>query len=166
MKTFFVMLLVATSLGLNAQIKFNTGDAELDSDLNSINTDAKSDLPKFKADLSAQFGVSSKNLDYMLSIKMEPAEIYFALEISVAVGKPIETVIDTYEANRDKGWGYIAQQLGIKPGSAEFHALKGKSKTKKEKGAGQKPSTNGNGTVNGKKNPGQSSNTVPVKKNK
>lgn len=128
------MLLFATlSVAGYSQIKFGTGDSELDADLNVINTSAKNDMGTFKADLTATFGVSVKNLDYMLSIKMEPAEIYFALEISVAVNKPIETVIDTYEANREKGWGYIAQQLGIKPGSPEFHALKGKSKDKKNK---------------------------------
>lgn len=161
MKNLFVLLLSTLSIGLSAQIQFNTGDVELDADLNAINTDAKTDLPAFKADLTATFGVSIKNVDYMLSINMEPAEIYFALEISVAVNKPIEAVIDTYEANRDKGWGYIAQQLGIKPGSEEFHALKGKSKTKKEKGAATK-SNNGNGPV--KKTEVQSTKTIPNKK--
>lgn len=159
MKKIFVLMLSTISLGLTAQIDFKTGDVELDADLNVINTDAKTDLPAFKADLTASFGVSVKNVDYMLSINMEPAEIYFALEISTAVNKPIETVIDTYEANRDKGWGYIAQQMGIKPGSPEFHALKGKSKTKKEKTA---KTNNGNGQV--KKTPVQSTRTVPTSK--
>jgi len=159
MKKIFVLLLSTLSLGLNAQIQFKTGDVDLDADLNVINTDAKSDLPTFKADLSATFGVSIKNVDYMLSINMEPAEIYFALEISAAVNKPIETVIDTYEANRDKGWGYIAQQMGIKPGSPEFHALKGKSKTKKEKSV---KANNGNGLE--KKNSVESTKVVPTKK--
>lgn len=155
MKNLFVLMLAMISLGLSAQVQFNTGDSELDSDLNVINTNAKADLPAFKADLTATFGVSIKNVDYMLSIKMEPAEIYLALEISVAVNKPIETVVDTYEANRDKGWGYIAQQLGIKPGSAEFHALKGKSKTKKEKGGASKS-----------KNEITPTNSTPVKSNR
>jgi hypothetical protein len=159
MKIIFVLLLSVFSLGLSAQIEFRTGDVELDSDLNVINSNAKTDLPAFKADLTADFGVSAKNVDYMLSINMEPAEIYFALEVSVAVNKPIETVIDTYETHRDKGWGYIAQQLGIKPGSPEFHVLKGKSKTKKDKAA---KTNNGNGQV--KKTPVQSTRTVPVSK--
>jgi hypothetical protein len=159
MKKIFVLMLCTLSLGLDAQIEFKTGDVELDADLNVINTDAKSDLPAFKADLSATFGVSIKNVDYMLSINMEPAEIYFALEISVAVNKPIETVIDTYEANRDKGWGYIAQELGIKPGSPEFHELKGKSKTKKDKNS---KTNNGNGQM--KKTPVQSTRTIPASK--
>jgi hypothetical protein len=159
MKKIFVLLLSTLSLGLSAQIDFKTGDVELDADLNSINVNAKTDLTAFKADLTASFGVSTKNVDYMLSINMEPAEIYFALEISVAVNKPIETVVDTYEANRDKGWGFIAQELGIKPGSPEFHALKGKSKTKKEKTA---KTNNGNGQS--KKNPVQSTRTIPASK--
>jgi hypothetical protein len=32
--------------------------------------------------------------------------------------------VDTYKRNKGKGWGVIAQRLGIKPGSAEFHRLK------------------------------------------
>jgi hypothetical protein len=75
--------------------------------------------------------------------------MYFALELALAIGKPIEEVVSTYEKNRDKGWGYIAQQMGIKPGSPEFHALKGKSKTKKEKtskaGIDKGNGNNGNG---------------------
>ena len=30
-----------------------------------------------------------------------------------------------YEQDRGQGWGVIAKRMGIKPGSAEFHALKG-----------------------------------------
>jgi len=140
MKTILLSFIALTSLSMNAQISFNTGDVDFDADLNIINTSAKTDLTTFKADLTATFGVSTKNIDYMFSINMEPGEIYLALEISVSVDKPIETVVETYEANRDKGWGYIAQQMGIKPGSPEFHALKGKSKAHKDKTA----KTNGN----------------------
>ena len=35
-----------------------------------------------------------------------------------------EAIVETYQTNRTKGWGVIAKELGIKPGSAEFHALK------------------------------------------
>lgn len=153
MKNIFLIAASALSINLSAQIKFETGDAELDLDLNEINVSAKADLDGFKADLTATFGVTPKNLDYMISINMEPAEMYFALEISVAVNKPIETVIDTYETHRDKGWGYIAQELGIKPGSPEFHALKDKSKAKKEKvakGNSNAGGNSGNGNGNGK----------------
>jgi hypothetical protein len=39
-------------------------------------------------------------------------------------GKQPEKVVTVYQAGKGKGWGAIAKDLGIKPGSAEFHALK------------------------------------------
>ena len=38
--------------------------------------------------------------------------------------KQPEAVLKTYKVSKSKGWGAIAKELGIKPGSAEFHALK------------------------------------------
>ncbi len=38
--------------------------------------------------------------------------------------QPVEVVTKEYETNKGKGWGVIAKNLGIKPGSKEFHALK------------------------------------------
>lgn len=151
--------MVIATISLSAQVAFNTGNTEFDADLNQINATAKLDLPAFNADLTATFGVSPKNIEYMVSINMEPAEMYIALEISASVNKPIEAVIDTYEANRGKGWGVIAQELGIKPGSAEFHALKGKTKDKKEK------ASKSNGNANTKSVPAGSS-SVDRKKTK
>lgn len=148
MKTIFLTLIAFASIHVGAQVTFNTGDVDFDANLNIINTSAKSDLTGFKTDLTATFGVSTKNIDYMFSINMEPGEIYLALEISTAVNKPIETVVASYEANKDKGWGYIAQQMGIKPGSEAFHALKGKSKARKDKAT----KSTGNGNSNGKSN--------------
>ncbi|MBE0602055.1 MAG: hypothetical protein IH611_00310 [Deltaproteobacteria bacterium] len=64
-------------------------------------------------------------------------------------GRPHEVVLDEYRANQGKGWGVMAKNLGIKPGSAEFHSLKkgwddgggsgkGKGKgKKKDKGKGK-----------------------------
>ncbi|MBK9192076.1 MAG: hypothetical protein IPM77_11490 [Crocinitomicaceae bacterium] len=140
----------------------------MDNDLISINTDAKLNLDAFKADLTTTFGVSVKNLDYLVSINMEPAKMYLALEISSSVNKPVESVLDMYEANRDKGWGYVAQQMGIKPGSPEFHALKGKSKTKKENSAknGNAGNVNGNGNSNKSSVPVNGTSTPTVHKKK
>lgn len=46
------------------------------------------------------------------------------MRLSILVGKPVETVYVTYQKNQKKGWGAIAKELGIKPGSKEFHQLK------------------------------------------
>ena len=90
-----------------------------------MNAKAKSDLSGFKASLHAQFPVPGGTIDLVLSNAKDPADAYMMLKIGEITGRPVGDVLDVYKANRDKGWGYIAKQMGIKPGSAEFHALKG-----------------------------------------
>jgi hypothetical protein len=119
----------------NAQVRFNTGNSDLDEDLNRINTDAKLDLGAFKTNLALSYDISERKIDYLsVSVKMVPAEIYLALELSRLSGKSIDQVVEVYEVNRDKGWGFIAKQLGIKPGSPEFHNLKNNVKNKSAQG--------------------------------
>ena len=38
--------------------------------------------------------------------------------------RPVEVVTKEYQAHKGLGWGVIAKNLGIKPGSKEFQALK------------------------------------------
>jgi hypothetical protein len=132
---------------------FNTGNAEMDTDLNSINVNAKVDLGKFKADLSLSYGVPEPKIDYMLSLNMQPAEVFLALEISnITHTTCCDRVVEVYNKNKGKGWGVIAKEMGIKPGSAEFHELKNKTKGKKSKGNGKKENKGkGNGKGKGKK---------------
>lgn len=53
-----------------------------------------------------------------------PGDVYYACSIASIIGRPCRYVVDMYEADRGQGWGVLAQRLGIKPGSAEFHRLK------------------------------------------
>ena len=122
-----------------AQITFKSGSTQLDTDLNTINTSAKLDFGKFKTNIRLSYNTSENKINYMsTTIKMQPADIYMAFEISRISKRPIDDVIVVYKNNKSKGWGYMAKQLGIKPGSAEFHALKGDAsgKAKKNKGKG------------------------------
>lgn len=139
-KTSVVLLLLFCPVGLSAQPSFNTGDAELDLELTRMNRDAKGDFVSFKADLSLSYNVPEKEIDRLhVSVKMEPAKIFPALEIANISKRSIGDVIDVYTEHKEKGWGFIAKQLGIKPGSEEFHALKGNAKSKgKEKGLKKK----------------------------
>ncbi len=73
-----------------------------------------------------------------LSQGLAPAEVYLAAGLASVSGKSIDLVVETYRKNKAKGWGAIAKDLGIKPGSKEFKALKDKSgssaaKAKKKK---------------------------------
>lgn len=130
MKTLLLSLFIlATSISYS-QISFNTGDSGLDAELITANEEAKKDLPTFKTNLSLDFGIVVPKIDELLEF-MLPGEILIAIKISTVADKPIDTVVDSYKKNKDKGWGVIAKEMGIKPGSAEFHALKGKSKGKK-----------------------------------
>lgn len=144
------VLLVFAGTSAIGQISFNTGSAELDADLNSINVSAKADLTVFKTDLSVEFNVSTKEVDNLFSLKMEPGEVYLTLEISKISKKSSTDVATCYKSNKSKGWGYIAKEMGIKPGSAEFHELKGKGKNKKSKS--NKGNSNGNSKGKGKGN--------------
>ena len=93
------------------------------------------DFGAFKTDLNLSYNISEKRIDYLsVSVKMEPAEIYLTLELSKISGKPVDDVVEIYKVHKNKGWGYIAKQLGIKPGSPEFHKLKENTKNKGSKG--------------------------------
>ncbi len=142
-------------VSINAQISFKTGNNQLDANLNQINVDAKLDIKAFHSNLSVSYNVTQKKLDYMsTSLHMEPAEIYFALEVSKVSKKPLDDVIKVYSADKERGWGYIAKQVGVKPGSPEFHQLKNNSGKQKAKGNGKNKGNSkskGNGNGHGKK---------------
>ena len=137
-KAVILLLTLLFNIISNAQVLFNTGSAEMDADLGKINADANLDFGAFKTNLTLSYDISEKKTDYLnISVKMEPAEIYFALELSKLSGRSIDQVVEIYEVNKDKGWGFIAKQLGIKPGSPEFHNLKENTKNKGAKGKGK-----------------------------
>jgi hypothetical protein len=139
-----IILFIAISVFSHSfcQINFNTGSVELDADLNQVNISAKANLSSFKADLKIDFQTNDIEINKLFSLKMEPAEVKLALSIADITKKKVDEVADSYTRNKGKGWGVIAKDLGIKPGSKEFHALKGKNK--KVKG------NNGNKGGNGK----------------
>src|SRR3546814_14333 len=53
-----------------------------------------------------------------------PADVYYACAIAHALGIPCIDVVHEYDRHPGQGWGVVAKRLGIKPGSAAFHALK------------------------------------------
>jgi hypothetical protein len=98
--------------------------ASLDSFMANINIQAQADLPGFKTKISAQFGVPVSRVEEVFVRVSAPADLFMTFQLGQMSGKPSEVVLQSYKANKGKGWGVIAKDLGIKPGSAEFHALK------------------------------------------
>lgn len=155
------LMILALGTGVVFGQSYNSGDTEIDANLKIVNTDANKNLSAFKLDITKTFGVSMPKVDLCFKAGMTAGDVYFAFELSRISKKPIDTVITSYKKNKGKGWGVIAKEMGIKPGSSAFHELKGNCKSKgdkvKAKGkpsktpAAAKPKSNGNG--NGKSNP-------------
>ena len=98
--------------------------ASLDTFLSSVNVQARVDLPGFHATVSAQFGVPIPQVQAVLHTVGSPADAFMVFQLGQMSHRPPDTVLQTYQAHQGKGWGVIAKELGIKPGSREFHALK------------------------------------------
>lgn len=147
MKKFILIFAAVLAFGtINSQtITFNprTGDVEMDGFLKEVSVKAKENINNFVSEAVDKFNVAKDKIEGLIKI-MDPGDVFMTLQTAQIVNKPVEDVAAAYQKGKDKGWGQIAKDLGIKPGSAEFHALKNKMKGKKDKGE------KGNGKGNGK----------------
>jgi len=98
--------------------------ANLSGFLSDLNNQAKADRKGFSVKLSTQFGFPLPRVQAIIKTVGLPADAFMCLQLSQMTNKQPERVVQTYKRNKKKGWGAIAKELGIKPGSAEFHALK------------------------------------------
>ncbi len=96
----------------------------LDSFLADLNVKAQANLPGFSTTVSTQFHVPLPSVQVVLNGVPRPADAFMIFHLSMLSGRPPEQVMNIYHSHGSKGWGALAQELGIKPGSAEFHALK------------------------------------------
>lgn len=139
MRKLFTVAALAIVFAANAQIvKFDprTGDLSTDNLLKEINTKALNDITTFTKEVSTRFGIVKSKIDQMVQI-MSPGDVYMAAQTAEITKKPIDDVTKAYNSNKEKGWGTIAKELGIKPGSPEFHALKNKVKEHGNSGKGK-----------------------------
>ena len=96
----------------------------LDSFLGEIDVTARADLGAFKVDLRLSFGVSDSEIGGLFEVMSSPSDVYMCLRIGELADKPLDKVVAEHKQHKGQGWGVIAKNLGIKPGSDEFHALK------------------------------------------
>jgi hypothetical protein len=131
---------VFTSALLLTMPAFATGG--LDGFLGEINVSSRKDIGGFRTDLSVTFGVSSGQVNGLFEIFDSPADVYMTLRIGEVAHVKVDRVVEEYKKNQGQGWGAIAKNLGIKPGSAEFHALKeGRLNSHKGSGGSAKPAS-------------------------
>ncbi len=98
--------------------------SDLDTFIRNLNVEAQADLGAFKVRLSTQFGVPVPRVETIMASVETPADAYMCFRVGQVASKPVEVVLKGYQAHKGQGWGVIAKNLGIKPGSKEFHELK------------------------------------------
>ena len=97
----------------------------------TLDANAKLDFGTFRSDISIGYNISEKKIDYLhADIGMSAGDIYLTVEIAKITRRSIDQVVEVYSTHKTKGWGVIAKELGIKPGSPELHALKDNAKSK------------------------------------
>ncbi|MCK5311394.1 MAG: hypothetical protein KAJ62_04765 [Desulfobacteraceae bacterium] len=114
--TIAIFLFIAVST-INAQ-------AGLNDFLSDLNAQAKSDIKKFNEKLSSQFDLPLQKVKDIIKKVEFPGDAFMCMQLGLMTNNPPETIVHVYREKKKKGWGAIAKDLGIKPGSDEFHALK------------------------------------------
>ena len=120
MKKFRLAVLISIMVFVGSSLAV-AGDFDWFKDFNA---QASLDPSGFKARLASRFQIGDAKITAVLSNMPEPANAYMVLRLGEMSGRPVETVMEEYKKNKGKGWGVMAKNLGIKPGSAEFKALK------------------------------------------
>jgi len=97
----------------------------LDVSKGKIDARAKVDLGKIKTEVGVRYDITKNKFEILYGkFGMSAGDIVIAAEISKKTGRDIDDVCEKYKSHKGNGWGNLAKQLGIKPGSAEFHQLK------------------------------------------
>lgn len=143
-----------------------SGDAWIDARLGDVNVFARGNLDGYVDEVVVSTGAPAYFVrELVLERDWAPGDVYYACLIARELGWPCLRVVEAYEREargRGRGWGALAQELGIRPGSAAFHELKsgvgrgdGRMKARgngRGNGQGGSERGNGNGNDRGKDN--------------
>ncbi len=112
-------------LGTGLARQPDTGDRKLDSLLGKINKEAKADPDGFLKQLSQKHNIPEEEIRRAKEQHgLEAGDIYMATALARRTRRPVGDIAAEYKQNQGRGWGVMAQRMGIKPGSPEFKELK------------------------------------------
>jgi hypothetical protein len=97
--------------------------ATLNGFLRDLNVQASTNLHDFSVRVAAQFNIPGAQVEAVIQKVDSPADAFMIFQLGKMANRPPEEVMETYRTGKGRGWGVIAKQLGIRPGSPEFHAL-------------------------------------------
>ena len=101
-----------------------SGDAWVDAQLADINRYGLRYRESFIDEMTRYHGAPRALVGELLQRRWAPGDIYFACALAQLAGRPCRYVAEQWERDHALGWGAIAQRMGIRPGSPEFHRLK------------------------------------------
>lgn len=102
-----------------------SGDVWVDTRLSDINQYGYRYRDPFIDEMTRYYGAPRDLVsDLLINRRWAPGDIYYACALAQVVGQPCRNVVNEWDRDHGQGWGVIAQRMGIKPGSAEFHRLK------------------------------------------
>jgi len=112
--------------------------------LKKIDREVREDIMEFTKQMSFGFGLSIPEVEVIIKGFPHPSDAFMIIRIGKLSNHSLEDALRVYNSNSNRGWGYIAKQMEIKPGSREFNELKRTPKTllvaskSASKGRGQK----------------------------
>ena len=122
MKVRKILLLISfTFLFISSAAIASAGDFDW---MNDFNIRAQADSDGFRARLGTRFQIGDARISAVIGNVPSPGDAYMVFRLGEMSHHPPEEVLGVYKRHKGKGWGVIAKELGIKPGSQEFHALK------------------------------------------
>lgn len=105
--------------------QYRTGSVQLDGYLRNLSIAASVDIGSFRTRISTLYNLSSGRMERLYAeVGRSPADLFMLLEVARLTRRTPEQMFPIYWRYQRQGWGVIARQAGIKPGSAAFHALK------------------------------------------
>lgn len=102
-----------------------TGDAWFDARLGDINVMASGSLHGFIDEVVVSTRAPRHWVETLVvERRYAPGDVYMLAECAYRSGLGYDEALRIYEQHHGEGWGAMAKRMGIKPGSAEFHAMK------------------------------------------
>jgi hypothetical protein len=131
-----------------------TGDPWIDATLADVNAYGRRYPDAFADELARYHAAPRDVVAALLALPgWTPGDVYVSCALAQAIGRSCRYVADERQSHPGEGWGALAQRLGVKPGSAQFHQLKaGFAGAYGRWGRALAPASAGKGMPNGKTN--------------
>jgi len=92
--------------------------------IKNLNIKAETDLSSYRLQLATRFRIGDAEVRAVIGNVDRPSDAYMVLRMGEMTHRPVKKVLQIYHQHKKRGWGAMAKQMGIKPGSKSFHALK------------------------------------------